>query len=87
MYQGIKDRSMPTPAQSEGTLAPYAAKRSFEHTPEPLPAARGSARGPLLFVVQQHAARRMHFDFRRTDGAQILAATGLAIAPGKHLRS
>jgi bifunctional non-homologous end joining protein LigD len=42
----------------------YASKRSFSKTPEPgpdLPAARG---GPLLFVVQKHAARRLHYDFR-----------------------
>jgi bifunctional non-homologous end joining protein LigD len=44
-------------------LAEYAGKRAFPATPEPAPeiAARS---GPLLFVVQQHAARRMHFDFR-----------------------
>ncbi|HWW20846.1 MAG TPA: DNA ligase D, partial [Steroidobacteraceae bacterium] len=42
----------------------YASKRSFAKTPEPgpqLPTTRG---GPLLFVVQKHAARRLHYDFR-----------------------
>ncbi len=45
-------------------LSEYAAKRKFEATPEPAPAATGAASGPLLFVVQQHSARRLHYDFR-----------------------
>ncbi|HVL56035.1 MAG TPA: non-homologous end-joining DNA ligase [Burkholderiaceae bacterium] len=45
-------------------LAEYSAKRSFDATPEPPPTVPASRRGPLLFVVQQHAARRMHYDFR-----------------------
>jgi bifunctional non-homologous end joining protein LigD len=45
-------------------LDEYSAKRTFAATPEPaavLPEARS---GPLLFVVQQHSARRLHYDFR-----------------------
>jgi bifunctional non-homologous end joining protein LigD len=42
----------------------YAGKRTFGRTPEPAAAHPGSRRGPLLFVIQQHAARRLHFDFR-----------------------
>lgn len=45
-------------------LERYAQKRSFSRTPEP-PAREAAAReGPLLFVVQKHAARRLHYDFR-----------------------
>ena len=45
-------------------LERYAAKRTFARTPEP-PAKLAAARhGPLLFVVQKHAARRLHYDFR-----------------------
>ncbi|HET7670999.1 MAG TPA: DNA ligase D [Burkholderiales bacterium] len=44
-------------------LADYSAKRKFEATPEPA-AAIPARRGPLLFVIQQHAARRMHYDLR-----------------------
>jgi bifunctional non-homologous end joining protein LigD len=41
----------------------YAEKRVFARTPEPAP--KVVARdGPLLFVVQKHAARRLHYDFR-----------------------
>jgi len=45
-------------------LSEYAAKRKFEATPEPAPTAPSAASGPLLFVVQQHSARRLHYDFR-----------------------
>jgi bifunctional non-homologous end joining protein LigD len=45
-------------------LDPYAAKRSFLNTPEPTPHVGPDRQGPLLFVVQKHAARRLHYDFR-----------------------
>jgi bifunctional non-homologous end joining protein LigD len=45
-------------------LEPYAAKRKFTRTPEPAPRVASTRRGPLLFVVQKHAARRLHYDFR-----------------------
>jgi bifunctional non-homologous end joining protein LigD len=45
-------------------LSEYSAKRSFAATPEPAPAVAEARRGPLLFVVQQHSARRLHYDFR-----------------------
>jgi DNA ligase D-like protein (predicted 3'-phosphoesterase) len=44
-------------------LGPYASKRSFTRTPEPAPKVVARA-GPLLFVIQKHAARRLHYDFR-----------------------
>jgi bifunctional non-homologous end joining protein LigD len=46
------------------SLDPYAAKRTFTRTPEPGPELASARRGPLLFVVQKHAARRLHYDFR-----------------------
>jgi bifunctional non-homologous end joining protein LigD len=52
-------------------LGEYSAKRTFAVTPEP-PPAQGSGSGPLLFVVQQHSARRMHWDFRiELDGVLV----------------
>lgn len=42
----------------------YAAKRTFPETPEPAPRVAPARGGPLLFVVQKHAARRLHYDFR-----------------------
>ncbi|UNK49933.1 DNA ligase D [Lysobacter sp. S4-A87] len=45
-------------------LSEYSAKRRFEATPEPPPVAAEGGSGPLLFVVQQHLARALHYDFR-----------------------
>ncbi len=49
---------------AKNPLSEYSAKRSFDATPEPAPATPIARAGPLLFVVQQHSARRMHYDFR-----------------------
>src|SRR5512134_1467431 len=49
---------------AKGRLDEYAAKRRFAATPEPAPAAIEARQGPLLFVIQQHAARRLHYDLR-----------------------
>jgi bifunctional non-homologous end joining protein LigD len=49
---------------AKAKLSEYSAKRSFRSTPEPAPAERAARGGPLLFVIQQHAARRMHYDLR-----------------------
>src|SRR5260221_14413542 len=46
-------------------LEEYNRKRDFHRTPEP--AGRVGAKpvaAPLSFVVQKHAARRLHYDFR-----------------------
>ena len=48
----------------QGKLSEYSAKRAFAVTPEPAPAVPEARSGPLLFVVQQHSARRLHYDFR-----------------------
>jgi bifunctional non-homologous end joining protein LigD len=44
-------------------LGSYRAKRSLERTPEPAGAVAADG-GGRLFVVHQHAARRLHFDLR-----------------------
>ena len=46
------------------TLREYSAKRAFDATPEPAAKIDVARRGPLLFVVQQHSARRLHYDLR-----------------------
>src|SRR3990172_8310724 len=48
--------------RSQDLLAEYKAKRDFGTTPEPKAKAK-RARGNS-FVIQKHAARRTHFDFR-----------------------
>jgi bifunctional non-homologous end joining protein LigD len=46
-------------------LTEYKRKRDFRKTPEPAGAPpRLGAEGALSFVVQKHAARRLHYDFR-----------------------
>jgi bifunctional non-homologous end joining protein LigD len=48
-----------------GKLDTYQRKRSFDKTPEPSGAARKSKRSKALsFVIQEHDARRLHYDFR-----------------------
>jgi bifunctional non-homologous end joining protein LigD len=45
------------------SLAAYRSKRVFTETPEPVGRVRRSAR-TRAFVVQKHAASRLHYDFR-----------------------
>ena len=45
-------------------LDDYKKKRDFSRTREPEPPTSTPARGALGFVVQKHAARRLHYDFR-----------------------
>ncbi|HEX6834592.1 MAG TPA: non-homologous end-joining DNA ligase, partial [Rudaea sp.] len=58
-------------AKKNNKLGEYTSKRAFDATPEPA-GVEVSGAGPLLFVVQQHSARRMHYDFRlECDGVLI----------------
>src|SRR5690242_5584040 len=45
-------------------LQRYRAKRDFRQTPEPRGARRAVASARRRFVIQKHAARRLHYDFR-----------------------
>jgi len=49
------------------SLATYRAKRDFRLTREPRGRARGR-RGTLVFIVQKHSARSLHYDFRLEHG-------------------
>jgi bifunctional non-homologous end joining protein LigD len=62
------------PAGGSETLDLYRRKRDFTKTPEPAPtAAPDSSRrnGGKLFVIQKHAATRLHYDFRLEMGGTL----------------
>jgi DNA ligase D-like protein (predicted 3'-phosphoesterase) len=71
-------------ARRSAGLKDYAAKRDFKRTPEPSGAKakggrNGRARKPL-FVIQEHAARNLHYDFRlEVDG--VLASWAVPKGP------
>jgi bifunctional non-homologous end joining protein LigD len=49
-------------------LQDYQEKRDFKRTPEPPAGRRSTGERPLTFVVQKHAARQLHYDFRLEAG-------------------
>jgi bifunctional non-homologous end joining protein LigD len=53
-----------TNRKSPGRLRKYAQKRDFTRTAEPSDKARSRKAKSLIFVVQKHAARSLHWDFR-----------------------
>jgi bifunctional non-homologous end joining protein LigD len=68
-------------------LQDYRAKRDFARTPEPSGAARPAApKGGHSYVIQKHAARRLHYDFRlELDGVLLSWAVpeGPSLVPGR----
>jgi bifunctional non-homologous end joining protein LigD len=76
----VRRRSAP----ARRTLRQYERKRDFARTPEPPPApGKRAARDELSFVVQQHAARRLHYDFRlELDG--VLKSWAVPKGPSLH---
>ena len=51
-------------SQSKSELAEYRRKRDFERTSEPQGGSVTASETGRLIVVQKHAARRLHYDFR-----------------------
>jgi bifunctional non-homologous end joining protein LigD len=58
-----RDKSR-SPSAPRAALAEYRKKRDFSRTPEPEGGSAGSPRGDRTFVIQKHAATRLHYDFR-----------------------
>ena len=53
-----------SPSAPRAALAEYRKKRDFSRTPEPEGGSAGGGRGDRAFVIQKHAATRLHYDFR-----------------------
>jgi bifunctional non-homologous end joining protein LigD len=51
-------------AKRKGKLGEYERKRDFGKTAEPAPKPRRKKKGKPRFVVQEHSARRLHWDLR-----------------------
>ena len=72
---------MPANSGSDDRLARYRAKRTAGRTPEPFGSgtaadkAAAAALGRGRFVVQKHAARRLHYDFRLEMGGVLVSWT------------
>src|SRR5438045_9545323 len=63
-------------------LAEYAAKRDFKKTSEPGARVERKAARALRFVVQEHHARRLHWDLRlEKDGVGVSWAVPKGIPP------
>ena len=54
------------------SLKSYRDKRDFERTPEPAEGGEVSESGPS-FVIQKHAARNLHYDFRLEIGGTLVS--------------
>ena len=66
-------------------LDAYRAKRDFSKTPEPAGKPR-KGKGGNAYVIQKHAARRMHYDFRLELGGVLKSwavPEGPSLIPGK----
>jgi bifunctional non-homologous end joining protein LigD len=66
-------------ATADEPLAEYVRKRDFAATPEPKGTKR-SASAALRFVIQKHAATRLHYDFRLEAGG-VLASWAIPKGP------
>ncbi len=64
-----------------GELETYRKKRDFSATPEPR-GRKGASRGRLRYLIQRHAATRLHYDFRiEHDG--VLKSWAVTKAPSR----
>ncbi|HEX8689587.1 MAG TPA: non-homologous end-joining DNA ligase [Solirubrobacterales bacterium] len=71
-------------------LSEYEGKRDFGTTPEPSPRPRRKEKGALRFVVQEHSARRLHWDLRlEHDGvaASWAIPNGIPDDPGQNRKA
>ena len=84
-----EDLFAPLAPHDAGPLAPYIAKRAADRTPEPVPASPHPVGdgGSSRFVIQEHHARRLHYDLRlERDGVLVSWAVprGIPDSPTKN---
>lgn len=67
-------------AAGSDRLRAYRSMRNAAKTPEPVPEARPDAADGRSFVIQEHHARRLHWDFR-LQRASVLVSWALPKGP------
>jgi bifunctional non-homologous end joining protein LigD len=75
---------------SRGDLEEYRRKRDFGTTPEPPARRRRGKKGAPRFVVQEHSARRLHWDLRLEHGgvaASWAIPNGIPDDPGENRKA
>jgi bifunctional non-homologous end joining protein LigD len=80
----------PRKEKAAAELAEYEGKRDFGTTPEPSPRRRRKKKGAPRFVVQEHSARRLHWDLRlERDGVAVSWAipNGIPDDPGQNRKA
>src|SRR5690554_3474890 len=67
---------------ARGELKTYQAKRNFGATPEPKGRKAARSKAGLRYLIQRHAATRLHYDFRiEHDG--VLKSWAVTKAPSR----
>jgi bifunctional non-homologous end joining protein LigD len=75
----------PAPADQRDKLAIYRSKRDQSKTPEPVPASAPKPTSGQSFVIQEHHARRLHWDFRlEHDGVLVSWALPKGVPDDPH---
>ncbi|KQX07269.1 MULTISPECIES: ATP-dependent DNA ligase [unclassified Leifsonia] len=80
-------RATAAAASGSDRLSEYRAKRDASKTPEPVPDAVGTQADGRSFVIQEHHARRLHYDLRlEHDGVLVSWAVpkGVPADPGRN---